>query len=89
MRRPELLCVDDNPGFREFYEALFGSRNYDVVSETDGLQALKTMYDNPDRFSAVIIEFDLPGMTGPELAENVKLLWPELPVIIISALSPW
>ena len=88
MRRPKLLCVDDDPGIREFYAALFGSNNYEVISAAEGLQALKILNSQRDGIDAVISDYDMPGMTGPELAQKVKLLHPDLPVLIVSGSQP-
>jgi CheY-like chemotaxis protein len=88
MRRAKLLCVDDDPGIREFYDTLFGSHNYEVVPAADGRQALTILRSNPKQIAAVISDYDMPGMTGPELATQIKLRWPDLPVIIVSGSQP-
>src|SRR5437868_2264874 len=88
LRRAKLLCVDDDPGIREFYDTLFGSHNYEVVPASDGRQALTILHSHPNQIDAVISDYDMPGMTGPELAAQIKLRWPELPVIIVSGSQP-
>ena len=88
LRRAKLLCVDDDPGIREFYDALFGSHNYEVVSAANGRQALTILRSHRNKIDAVISDHDMPGMTGPELAAQIKLRWPELPVIIVSGSQP-
>jgi CheY-like chemotaxis protein len=88
MRRAKLLCVDDDPGIREFYGTLFGSHNYEVISAANGREALSILRSHPCPIDAVISDYDMPGMTGPELAAQVKLLRPELPVLIVSGSQP-
>ncbi len=84
MRRAKLLCVDDDPGVREFYGNLFASHNYEVVPVASGREALSVLRSHPFQIDAVISDYDMPGMTGPELAAQVKLLRPEMPVLIVS-----
>ena len=88
MRRAKLLCVDDDPGIREFYGTLFGRHNYEVVSAANGREALSILRCHPCQIDVVISDYDMPGMTGPELAAQVKLLRPELPVLIVSGSQP-
>ncbi|HZQ67533.1 MAG TPA: response regulator [Terriglobales bacterium] len=88
MRRAKLLCVDDDPGIREFYDTLFGSHDYEVIPAADGRQALSILRSHPKQIDAVISDYDMPGMSGPELAAQVKLLRPDLPVIIVSGSQP-
>jgi DNA-binding NtrC family response regulator len=86
MKRPRLLCVDDDPGIREFYEALFGTHGYDVKLAGNGRQALNIMRVHP--VDAVLTDYDMPDMNGPELAAEVKRSHPSLPVIMVSGSRP-
>lgn len=88
MRRAKLLCVDDDPGIREFYGSLFGSHNYEVVPVASGRDALSVLRSHSSQIDAVISDYDMPGMTGPELAAQIKQLRPELPVLIVSGSQP-
>lgn len=88
MRRPKLLCVDNDPGIRDFYATLFGSHDYEVVAAADGRQALTFLNTHSGDIDAVISDYEMPGMSGPELAEKIKLLKPDLPVVIVSGSQP-
>jgi len=54
-----------------------------VVVVTDGLQALRALHVCP--FDAVITDQHLPYFDGLDLLGQCHLLWPELPVILMSA----
>ena len=88
MRRAKLLCVDDDPGIREFYGSLFGSHNYEVVPAASGREALSVLRSHPCQIDAVISDYEVSGMTGPELAAQIKQLRPEMPVLIVSRSQP-
>lgn len=88
MKRPRLLCVDDDPGIREFYETLFGAHGYDVVLAGSGRQALNIFRAHGDPIDAVLTDYDMPEMSGPELAAELKRSNPALPVIMVSGSRP-
>lgn len=88
MKRPRLLCVDDDPGIREFYAALFGTHGYEVVLAGSGRQALNIFHSRKNPIHAVITDYDMPEMSGPELAADLKHSNPALPIIIVSGSRP-
>jgi DNA-binding NtrC family response regulator len=88
MNCPRLLCVDDDPGIREFYEALFGTHGYEVVLAGSGRQALDLFRTCKKPIAAVITDYDMPDLNGPELAAELKRSNPALPVIIVSGSRP-
>jgi len=88
MKRPRLLCVDDDPGIREFYEALFSTHGYEVLLAGSGRQALTIFSDRTGPIDAVITDYEMPEMSGPELAAALKHSHPALPVIMVSGSRP-
>ena len=88
MERHTLLCVDDDPGIRELYETMLGSRGYEVIVAGSGPQALKLFHSKKREIGAVLADYDMPGMNGAELAAELKRCDPGLPVIMISGCMP-
>jgi len=82
MARRRLLCVDDDSAFRQFYKNLLASYGYDVTVAASAKQALKLFLSK--KVDAVVTDFEMPGMTGIELAARLKKLRPELPVLVVS-----
>lgn len=87
MRGATVLCVDDAEGILKLYENLFGVHGYEVVSATDGFQALAAHARSP-RIDAAILDYDMPGMTGFELAIQLKHRDPTLPIMMVSGVEP-
>jgi CheY-like chemotaxis protein len=85
MKVRRLLCVDDDSAFREFYKNLLGSYGYDVTVAASAKQALKIFLSR--KVDAVLTDFEMPGMTGAELAARLKKMRPELPVLLVSGSS--
>lgn len=88
MKCPRLLCVDDDPGIREFYETLFASHGYEVVLARSGREALAIFRTRGYHIDAVITDYDMPEMSGPELAVELKHSNPALPVMMVSGSRP-
>jgi DNA-binding NtrC family response regulator len=88
MKQPILLCVDDDPGTRGFYETLFARYGYGVIVASSGHQALELFYAKASDIDAVISDYHMPGMNGAELAAVLKRCDPTLPVIIITGRQP-
>jgi CheY-like chemotaxis protein len=85
-RQREILCIDDDPQSLKVRGILLESMGYKVLSEPDAERGLRT-FRNHD-VDAVLMDYQMPGMSGGEAAVEMKRLRPETPVLIISAL-PW
>jgi CheY-like chemotaxis protein len=60
------------------------SLGYQVESQTDPLQALKSIKDHSSFYDLVITDKTMPVMTGLRLSEEIKKIDPDLPVILYS-----
>jgi two-component system, response regulator, stage 0 sporulation protein F len=79
----KILLVDDEPSIQIVYREEFEDEGYEVVSAVDGEEGLqKFQNENPD---IVILDIHMPGMNGIEVLRQMKMLRPEIPVILSSA----
>jgi len=83
-----VLCVDDDPGIREFYGSLLVQEGYNVISAGTGAQALTLIQSRKGAVDAAILDYKLPGMNGFELAVRLKQHDPGLPILMISSCFP-
>jgi len=88
MKSPTLLCVDDDPGIRELYETLFGTNGYEVIAIGSGRQALDVFQAMGSEIDAVVLDCEMPGMDGFELAARLKRQDPNLPIVMVSSIDP-
>jgi len=80
--RVRVLVIDDDPGVRDYMEALVSRQGYRVFAVADGEQALKTLEETqPD---LVTLDVVLPGMDGLETLRELKQRLPEVPVVMLS-----
>ncbi len=80
------LVVDDSPVDRHVVGALLEKQpGWKAVFAEDGQQALDLLgRQTPD---AVLTDLHMPGLNGLELVEAVKARFPQLPVILMTALG--
>jgi PAS domain S-box-containing protein len=79
-----ILVVEDEPDVRDIAIAFLSSLGYSVVAAADAENALKQLAKDDDIamvFSDVVLG---TGMTGVELAEQIKHMRPGLPVLLTS-----
>jgi CheY-like chemotaxis protein len=87
MKSLTVMCVDDDAGIRELYGALLGLNGYEVVAASNGRHALHVFESQEEEIAAVILDYEMPGMNGLELATWLKQRQPTLPVIMVSGSS--
>jgi CheY-like chemotaxis protein len=77
-----ILCVDDHEQSLSIRKLLLETRGYRVIACTGGEQALAAF--TGVRVDLVLTDLIMPGMSGNDLVEQIKLLSPATPVILFS-----
>ncbi len=77
-----VLVIDDDPGIREYLEALATRQGYRVFASGTGEEALETLKES--RPDVVTLDAVLPGMDGLETLRQLKRRLPEVPVVMLS-----
>ena len=77
-----ILVVDDNPITARWVGYLTGRVGFSVVLASNGEEAVNRLAEQ--QFAAVISDVEMPGMNGFELLQNIRLLYPEMPVILMT-----
>ena len=83
--KPVILCVDDEPNSLVLRKLVLQKAGYEVVTASSALLALDVLASR--QVDLVLSDQLMPGLTGTELARQVKTRWPSLPVIIISGVN--
>ena len=81
-----VLLVDDDAGVRDVTAALIESLGHRVIKADTGMAALDILAQGAD-FDAAVIDYAMPGMNGVELAERVRRLRSELPILFITGFA--
>ncbi|HJU17145.1 MAG TPA: PAS domain S-box protein [Stellaceae bacterium] len=80
--RATVLVVEDQEDVREVIAAQLEVLGYQTVQASSGRAALDLLGGNCAGVDALIADYAMPGMSGIELAEAVRVTCPDLPVII-------
>ena len=68
--RKRVLIVEDNPLNMKLFSAMVAAQGYDVLQAGNGSQGLElAQRQHPD---LIIMDIQLPGMTGLEVTKNLK-----------------
>jgi len=69
----------------ELLTSFFSEKAYDVGTAPDGEHALARLEERD--YALVITDIKLPGMSGLELLARIRVDWPEMAVVIMTAFS--
>ena len=87
--RKSVLIVEDEPNVAELVRTVLQEDGYRILEAGDGLAALQVWNDNRGRINLLLTDLNMPhGMSGVNLADNLRALAPELQVIYMSGGSP-
>jgi CheY-like chemotaxis protein len=78
----KILVVDDDPVVAKSFKRVLAAKGYAVITAENGEDALKKL--GAEKYDLVFTDIKMPGMSGIEVAEQVKASQPWLPVVIIT-----
>jgi CheY-like chemotaxis protein len=85
---PRILLVDDEKEVRERLHTLLEREGYEVLASSNGLDALR-IFRRPGRpIDLLVTDYNMPGISGLELARECSHLSSELKVLYVSGSRP-
>ncbi|MCC6931644.1 MAG: sigma-54-dependent Fis family transcriptional regulator [Deltaproteobacteria bacterium] len=84
INKNKILIVDDEPNVRESLRMIL-SNYYDVQTAEDGELAVKIMRESDSLPVLVLLDLMMPGRDGLEILADIKQLYPQMAVIILTA----
>ncbi len=85
--RGRILLVDDEEMLNELGKEILVSLGYEVVAETNSVEALAIFRRQSEDFDLVITDMTMPEINGMDLARELFVIRPEMPVIICTGYS--
>jgi DNA-binding response OmpR family regulator len=80
---PEVLVVDDDRAVRDALERALGREQFTVRLAPDGETALAEIERRPP--AIVLLDVNMPGMSGIEVARRIRMDGRSLPICMLSA----
>lgn len=82
-----IIVLDDDADVATVAAKYLEAQGAEVAVCIDPRDALEAVEDAPQAWSALITDYDMPGMNGGELAARVKGIRADLPVVLVTALA--
>ena len=80
---PRILIVDDDPGQRSLLDSFLRGQGFETVLADSGIRALELL--PAGKFSMMISDVRMPGLTGLETLQRARKNFPSLPVLLVTA----
>ena len=77
-----LLCIDDELAILEVRKMLLEQLGYEVLTAADGTAGLDLFRGK--QVDAVLLDYQMPGMKGDEVARQMRLLDSSVPIILVT-----
>jgi CheY-like chemotaxis protein len=81
--RKVVLCVDDELVGLSVRKTLLEHAGYTVLTAPNGPEGLRLFEHEP--VDAVVLDYHMPGMHGPEVAVQMRSSKPDVPILLLSA----
>jgi CheY-like chemotaxis protein len=82
-----ILIVDDESIVCSTASAALQHAGHKVETVSSGQAAIDLLSASGDRFSMVLLDLNMPGLNGEETFDAIRLLQPDLPIVICSGYS--
>jgi|GEM_PF-480142 len=84
LKKARILVVDDDPSVRGILVDILRAHDHEVIECDNGAQAIESLRQEQGRFDAIFTDLGMPVMTGWELAREIRLLYPQLLIALIT-----
>ena len=79
------MIIDDDEDILNLYSDFLKKEGFNVKPFLDPFRAIEEIRGRPQRYSLVITDIRMPGMSGIELITRLSKINQEIKVIVISA----
>jgi putative two-component system response regulator len=81
----KILIVDDEMRVREILSRKLGDEGYHCLTAPNGSNALKLL--KTDQIDLVLLDLMMPGKSGTEVLTEIKAMYPDTAVIMVTAVA--
>lgn len=83
----EIFLVEDEPVLSDILSRILSGLGYHVGQFTNAAEAWDYFKGNSDRFDVVLLDHNMPVISGIELAARINRLQPDLPIILFTGMN--
>ncbi len=82
-----ILLVEDDAALRQVASRILRTAGYTVLAAESGSEALALVENHPEKIALLLTDVVLPGMSGPELASQLKKSRPDMQLLFTSGFT--
>lgn len=83
----KILVIDDEEWVRIVVRNTLRKFGYSVITAADGMEGIRLFATNQEQIRLVLLDMVMPGLSGRETFNELKLLEPDIPVLLTSGYS--
>jgi two-component system, cell cycle sensor histidine kinase and response regulator CckA len=87
MRSSTILLAEDEQGVRTFLEMALRRAGHTVITSQSGSDAVAAGKNTPESIDLLITDVVMPGLSGPQVADQLRRLHPNMRVLFLSGHS--
>jgi CheY-like chemotaxis protein len=84
LRGARIILAEDDPSVRRLTKSFLEELGCQVEAFANGLEALAVVLIDERPFALLLTDFDMPGLTGYELGQQLRVRWPKAKVLLTS-----
>ncbi len=85
--KSRVLIVDDDEGVRALYQTELSQAGYEVQAVDSGAAAVSIVEN--EKFDVIVLDIEMPDMSGIEALSHLRRICPETPVILNTAYNTY
>lgn len=83
-RGERVLMVDDEVGLLAMVKTTLETLGFRITTAADGLEAMSILEGSGGDFDVVVMDWQMPVMSGAELVQRIRAAHPKLKIIVIT-----
>ena len=84
-----ILVADDDLEIRSYFETILKIQGFQVLLAESGDEALRLLEAGQTPVSLALLDVMMPGKDGIETLKEIRRLYGNLPVILVSSACSW
>lgn len=85
--RPLVLVADDDPTVRRVTERALEALGYRAAAAESGDEAVRMVVERQGEIALALVDYEMPGLSGPALVEALRRRAPELRIVVMSGFT--
>lgn len=81
--RHVILSIDDSKAVHAYLDTCF-SNKYELVHVFSAIEGIELIKSNPEKFSLILLDWEMPVMSGPEALVKIRESGNLVPIIMVT-----